>query len=248
MPKRKDILTDKIRPYHISSRSLDGRLVFDAPEDRARFVFQVYAANVGKPALNVYRKNIFEVSDALLQGEPIPPGFLVEEHDPLVEIFSFSISKDRYHFGLVPTSKESIPQYMQKLNLGFAKFYNLKYKRTGALFEGRFKASPITSPQQLSNVVKYINIKKGLDMYDPKWKESGIYTTPDPYRFVSEYAFSSFQDLFGIRESLLLTPEGKSTLRKLLGEGFFAKREEYADYMEEFIEKQTKENKKLYLE
>ena len=147
MPKRKEQLTEKIRPYHILGKAIDGNEIFEAKEDRARFVFQMYAANIGKPVINLYRKNIFEISNAILQGEKIPDGFLQKEHDPLVHLFSFVLSKDRYHLGMIPAKKDGIPLYMQKLNLGFAKYYNLKNKRTGTLFEGRFKAVSILNPK-----------------------------------------------------------------------------------------------------
>jgi len=109
MPKRKETLTEKIRPYHILGKAQDGNEIFEAKEDRARFVFQMYAANIGKPVINLYRKDIFHISNAILQGEEIPKGFVVQEHDPLVDLFSFFLGKDRYHLGLVPVKKEGIP-------------------------------------------------------------------------------------------------------------------------------------------
>ena len=76
MPKRKEILTEKIRPYHILGKAVEGREIFDREEDRARFVFQMYAANIGKPVINLYRKDIFLISNALLKGEEIPKGYI----------------------------------------------------------------------------------------------------------------------------------------------------------------------------
>jgi len=230
MPKRKEQLTEKIRPYHISGKAVEGKEIFEAKEDQARFVFQMYAANIGKPVINLYRKDIFQISNAILQGETIPKGFVQKEHDPLVHLFSFALGKDCYHLGIVPAKKEGIPLYMQKLNLGFAKYYNLKNKRTGTLFEGRFKAVPIVNPKQLASVVKYINIKKVLDHYNQDT--------------LFEYPYSSFPDLFGTRTSHLLSKESKTTLLKLLGEDFFRDREDYTSYIEDLQD----EGKKLFLD
>jgi len=230
MPKRKETLTEKIRPYHILGKAVENKEIFGAKEDLARFVFQMYAANIGKPVINLYRKDIFQISNAILQGEEIPKGFVVEEHDPLVHLFSFVLDKDRYHLGMVPAKKEGIPLYMQKLNLGFAKYYNLKNKRAGTLFEGRFKAVPIVNPKQLASVVKYINIKKVLDRYN--------------HDALLEYPYSSFLDLFGSRTSHLLSEEGKANLVKILGEVFFADREDYTLYIADLRD----EEKKLFLD
>ena len=219
MPKRKEGLTEKIRPYHMLGKAVEGREIFYHEKDRARFVFQMYAANIGKPVINLYRKDIFQISNAILQGEEIPKGYVTQEHDPLVHLFSFVLAKDRYNLGLVPVKKEGIPLYMQKLNLGFAKYYNLKNKRTGTLFEGRFKAAPIVNPKQLGDVVKYINIKKILDCYT--------------HEDLLIYPYSSFPDLFGARTSHLLSQESRANLIKILNHEFFAKREDYALYVED---------------
>ena len=230
MPKRKETLTEKVRPYHILGKAVEGKEIFDHEEDRARFVFQMYAANIGKPVINLYRKDIFQISNAILQGETIPKGFVQKEHDPLVHLFSFVLGKDRYHFGMVPAEKEGIPLYMQKLNLGFAKYYNLKNKRAGTLFEGRFKAVPILNPKQLESVVKYINIKKVLDHYNQD--------------ALLEYPYSSFPDLFGTRTSHLLTKDSRTTLLKILGEKFFTDREDYTSYIKDLND----EGRRLFLD
>lgn len=230
MPKRKEILTEKIRPYHILGKAVEGKEIFEHEEDRARFVFQMYAANVGKPVINLYRKNIFQISNAILQGEEIPKGFIVEEHAPLVDLFSFVLNKDCYHLGLVPIKKDGIPLYMQKLNLGFAKYYNLRNKRTGTLFEGRFKAVPIINPKQLESVVKYINIKKILGDY----KQSTLL----------EYPYSSFPDLFGDRTSHLLSKGSRATLLNILSQDFFAGKADYTSYAKDVDE----EGRKLLLD
>jgi len=221
MPKRKEALTEKIRPYHIFGKAVEGKDIFEHEEDRSRFVFQMYAANVGKPVINLYRKDIFQVAQAILQGEEIPKGFITQEHEPLVHLFSFAFGKDRYHLGLVPALKEGIPLYMQKLNLGFAKYYNLKHKRQGTLFEGRFRAAPIINPSQLGDVVKYINIKKVMDLLGSQ--------------ALLEYPYSSFPDLFGTRISHLLSQESRGNLYKLLGEDFFGDQEDYGDFIREFL-------------
>jgi len=228
MPKRRELLTEKIRPYHILGKAVGGTEIFEANEHKARFVFQMYAANIGKPVINLYRKNIFEISNAILQGESIPPGFVQEEHDPLVHVFSFVLGKDRYHLGLVPVKKDGIPLYMQKLNLGFAKYYNLKNKRSGTLFEGRFKAVAIVNPMQLESIVKYINIKKVSDLGGPG--------------ALLEYHYSSFPDLFHTRSSHLLSNESKANLHALLGEKFFAAREDYIEYIKDLND----EGRKLF--
>ena len=158
-------------------------------------------------------------------------------------MFSFALAKDRYHLGLVPSEKDGIPKFMQKLNLAYAKYFNMKYKRQGALFEGRFAGVPITSPAQLNVILRYINIKKVLDVY-----ESGAQDAKTPLDFLSSYPYSSFPDLFGSRSSQLVSQEVRSTLQKMFGKDFFTNVEGHIASSKNFTKEQAKPYKDLFLE
>lgn len=248
MPKRKESLTEKIRPYHIVAKATDGKAIFESEEDSSRFIFQMYAANIGKPVINLYRKDIKKAARGLLAGEQLPKGFVVKEHEPLVDMFSFALAKDHYHLGLVPAQKEGIPKFMQKLNLAFAKYFNMKYKRQGALFEGRFAGVPITSPAQLNVILRYINIKKVLDVRESGWKRQDGQDEKTPLDFLSFYPYSSFPDLFGDRTSQFVSQEVRSTLRKMFGEDFFTNIEDHIDSSKNFTKEQAKSYKDLFLD
>ena len=196
------------RPYHILNKAVDHKPIFDSQEDCNRFIFQMYAANIGSPAPNLHRVDMGEAARKILKGEKPPHKFLVNHHEPLVEFFSFVLAKDQYHFGLIPTVRNGIPRYMQKLNLAYAKYFNKKYDRQGPLFETRFRASAITTPTQLNALVKMINIQNILEIAE------------DP----SVYFYSSFPDLFSKRKSLFILPPALSELKKNLGEAFFKSR------------------------
>ncbi|TSC56712.1 MAG: hypothetical protein Greene071421_344 [Parcubacteria group bacterium Greene0714_21] len=193
------------RPYHILNKAVDQRPIFGLKEDCNRFIFQMYAANIGSPAPNLQRLNIGEAAQKILRGEKLSDKFLIKSHDPLVEFFSFVLAKDHYHFGLVPLAGNGISRYMQKLNLAYAKYFNKKHERQGPLFETRFRAKAITTPAQLNALVKMINIQNILEIAE------------DP----SVYFYSSFPDVFSKRKSLFILPATLSELKKNLGEDFF---------------------------
>lgn len=238
MPRRKEKFTQD-RPYHVMSRAVEGREVFSKEEDCARFLFLLYAANIGSPAPNLHRVNIQEAAKQLLEGSS-QEHLVKPEHSPLVEIFSFVLARDHYHLGLVPTSANGITQYMQKVNLGFAKYYNLKYERRGSLFEGRFRIISIRTPVELDAVVRYINVKNVLDVYDVNWEYKGIDDEDSAIRFLKEYPYSSFSDLFLQRSSFLLSPASRFELKKLLKDDFKAGKDSYQKIFEYYITKKDK--------
>lgn len=225
------------RPYHILSRAVEKRKIFEKEEDCYRFIFQIYAANVGSPAYNLWRKDINKAAKALLMGERISSKFIIREHTPLVNILDFALVINHNHFDLVPITEKGIEKYMQKVNGGFAKYYNLKYNRTGTLFESRYKRILIEDDRQLLAVRRYINIINPLDVFQPGWRDKGIKNQRSALHFLRNYPFSSFPDLFSERNSKILAP--RKILESYLPEAGFNKREDWIKYVKDYLKSKT---------
>src|SRR4030042_1049071 len=95
----------------------------------------------------------------------------------------FKEEDNYYHFQLVPNSENSIPQYMKKVNGGFAKYFNLKHNRRGALFGSRYKSVPIRTDFQSDAVTRYISVMNVLDVYQPGWREKGLHDWEGAFKF-----------------------------------------------------------------
>lgn len=192
--------------YHVVSRTMDGTRIFLDAEDCFRFVFQMHAANNGTPCLNLYRKDIPQAAKMLLRGEAIPTDFVKIQHAPLANIFSFCLASDHFHFILNSNKENGISKFLNKLNLGFAKYFNLRHKKRGRLFKKPFKITPIFGNSQLHSLVSYVNIKSCLDVYKPGWEETGLGDADMAANFLNNYQFSSFPDLFLNRNSKITAP------------------------------------------
>lgn len=245
MPER-NITFEENRPYHILSRAVEGIEIFGSEEDCYRFIFQMYTANIGKPSPNISRKDIIKAARAILEGREIPSKIIVVEHDPLVCFLSFVLVTNHHHFELVQRVKGGIPKYMQKLGTGFAKYFNLKHNRRGPLFESRFRAIPIETDFQSSAILRYINIKNPLDIYQPGWRSGGLENKEGAFIFLNNYPFSSFPDLFGSRSSKILAP--KEVLERYFGEEFLEGRQEYIDFVKDYLEQKLVDLHPLFLE
>ena len=138
MPYRK-IFFEENQPFHIVSHAVEERKIFEREEDCYRFIFQIYAANYGTPASNLWKKDVINAAKGLLKGEEVSKNFVTGEHPPLVYILDFSFVVNHYHFYLVPNTENGVPVFMKKLNGGFAKYFNLKHGRKGTLFGSRYK-------------------------------------------------------------------------------------------------------------
>jgi len=188
---RKELTREKLIPCHIVSRTIGGLNIFDEQDNCLRFILQIYAANLGKPGLNLHRQNISQAAFDLLEGKDPSSELVKIEHSPLVNIISFALIKDHVHFILSGNEDNGISKFLNKLNLGFAKYFNIKNQRLGALFAKPFKIARILGDTQLNSIVWYINIKSPLEINQD----------------FQEYKFSSFLDLFGQRQSKIIIPK-----------------------------------------
>ena len=246
MVQSRETIFDKTIPHHILTRAVEGRRIFAREEDCLRFVFQMYAANMGRSVPNLHRQDIIKISQSLLDNETIEKQSVIVEHQPLVNFLSFALVGNHYHFLLVPNSDNGIAKFMQKLNVGYAKYFNLKYNRRGNLFEKPYKSIPIKNDSQLDAIICYINVINPLDVYQPGWREKGLSNREEAFDFLERYKFSSILDLFGERRSKIIAPQ--QVLERFLPEGIAQNYEQYLDFVKDYLENKTPSFNHLFLE
>ena len=131
--------------YHIFNRGVDKRTIFHDQNDLDRFFKSMQEFNVVEPIGSIY-ENRFNKENQL--------GHSVSK---LVDFICYCLNPNHFHFILEQVTEKGIEKFMHRL-LGYSKYYNHKYKRSGALFEGSFKAVHIESNEQLLHTSVYVNL------------------------------------------------------------------------------------------
>lgn len=244
MPYR-NIFFEKNQPFHIIAKAIEKRDIFKEEEDCYRFLFQLQAANIGSPAPNLWKKDIVKAAQALLAGEEIPSKFIIKEHEPFVNFLDFSLVVTHYHLYLVPNIENGVPLFMKRLNGGFAKYFNLKYNREGALFGSRYKSIPVKTRFQSDAVSRYVSIINPLDVYQPAWRENGLRSLKDALYFLENYDFSSFPDRAGKRRSKILAPQH---ILEAYCSSSVLSTDEYFQFVNDFLSQKLSSFSHLFLE
>jgi putative transposase len=106
---------------------------------------------------------------------------------------------------------------------------NKKYKRSGALFEGKFKAKHADKDEYLKYLFSYIHLNP-VKIIDPKWKETGISDKKRAKDFLSTYKYSSYLDYSSWKER-----EEGNILRKESFPDYFQTKQEFENTIEEWL-------------
>ena len=176
--------------YHILNRGVDKRKIFIDEEDYFRFVHDLFEFNDIKPINNATYsfRNSFKIKDI---ASPY-----IDKRKFLVEVLAFCMMPNHYHIMLRPKYDDGITRFIKRLNIGYAKYFNEKYKRSGALFEGRFKRILISDDAHFTYLPYYIHLNP-LDLIMPEWRDGKISDCKKAMNFLENYRWSSFPDYIG---------------------------------------------------
>jgi len=147
--------------YHIYNRGVDKRLIFNCPKDLNRFFESMKEFNTIDPIGSIYEnhlvknRNIKNIKQEKKFGSSASKLF---ENDKLVEFICYCLNPNHYHFILQQIVDKGIEKFMHKIGTGYTKYFNEKYKRSGSLCQGKYKAIHINSNEYLLHLSAYVNL------------------------------------------------------------------------------------------
>lgn len=122
--------------------------------------------------------------------------------------------ENHYHLLVYEVAENGIPLFMKKLNMGYAKYFNERYGRSGALWQGKYRKVLISRNAHFLYVPFYIHLNP-LDYVMPEWRKGGVRHVSDALAHLEKYRWSSHLDYSGVKNfpSLIYREE----LQPLLG-------------------------------
>ena len=128
--------------YHIFNRGVDKRNIVMDEKDSERFLQGLVEFNTREPIGSIYENSFLDK----IKGKP------------LVNIICYCLNPNHFHLVLEQVVENGISLFMKSVSLGYAKYFNNKYGRSGALFEGRFKVKHIDDNNYLLHTSAYVNL------------------------------------------------------------------------------------------
>ncbi len=130
--------------YHIYNRGVDGRKIISDINDLDRFMKSMREFNTIKPIGSIYENRGHKSGRKASKS--------------LVRFIVYAINPNHFHFLIEQVADRGIEKFMHRFGTGFSKYFNAKYKRSGSLFQGKFKAKLIDTNEYLLHLSAYINL------------------------------------------------------------------------------------------
>ncbi|MDO8603900.1 MAG: transposase [bacterium] len=201
--------------YHLYNRGVDKRTVFMDAEDYKRFTALLYLAN---------NTNSVHMNNLNHRGLTSLDVLSIEKGDTLVDIGAYCLMPNHFHVLVREKIESGISIFMQKVMTGYTMYFNKKYKRTGALFGGTFKAQHVARDTYLKYLFAYIHLNP-IKLVDSNWKENGISDKKKAERYLNSYLYSSYLDFKGTDR------EEKSILNKDAFPQYFSTNVEFRSFV-----------------
>ena len=167
--------------YHTYNRGNSKQKIFQNREDYERFVKLLFLSN-GNNSFKIHFIKDDIVYDFDRGGQ-------------LIDIGAYCLMPNHFHLLIKEKTENGTSKFMQKLTTAYVMYYNEKYKRTGSLFEGKFKSEHLDKDRYLKYIFSYIHLNP-VKLIEPKWKETGIKNKNKTIDFLKDYRHSSFKDFF----------------------------------------------------
>ncbi len=173
--------------------------------DRFRFVHGLLLFNTARPPNNT--TYLLEANNDLRNR------YLTS--DRIVDIHGWCLMKNHYHLLVSELAEDGLTMFIRKLNVGYANYFNQRYKRSGSLFQGRTKKVYVHSDAHFLHILHYIHLNP-LDYVAGarNWRDGRIEESVKARLQLQKYRWSSYSDYRGHKNfpSLLTTDFFKDSI------------------------------------
>ena len=196
MPRRNLVLA-KDEIYHIFNRSIARENIFSNKINLKKALEILHFYRFPQQLRLSKFKTLTEIQkkDYLLA---------LKDKSPLVEIYSFALMPNHYHLLLKQLQDNGIVRFIANFQNSFAKVFNLKNERDGAVFQNSFKAKRVETDEQFIHISRYIHLNPVTaylinfnQLANYPWTSFPIYVNEDKNSFV---AVNFLLHLFGSKD------------------------------------------------
>ncbi|MBI2268269.1 MAG: transposase [Candidatus Blackburnbacteria bacterium] len=170
--------------YHIFNKGIAGQPTFNTKRDYNRFLETMfYYQNKDIPI----RLSKLATLHSEQKSEIL--NYLNKKKQFIVDIVAYCLMPNHFHLLIKQTENNGTAKYTANITNSHTRYFNIKNKREGPLFKGKFQAVRIESEEQLLHVTRYIHLNP--------YSSYIVKTTND----LLSYKYSSLRKYLGLEEN-----------------------------------------------
>jgi putative transposase len=142
--------------YHIYNRGVNKSEIFLDWQDYAVFLSYLKQYLTTKnDKLTLQRLDDPEIS--AVERQKLSKLVALQNYSNDLTLLAYCLMPNHFHFFIQQKSLSSMNRFMSSLSLRYAMYFNRKYKRTGPLFQGVYKAVLLTDEAHYLHISRYIH-------------------------------------------------------------------------------------------
>lgn len=172
--------------YHIYARGASKQKIFIEAVDYLFFT-------------RLFERYLSDKQKLSKTGEPYP------NFNKNIELVAYCLMTNHFHLLIYQENIGDLQLFMKSVMTSYSRYFNMKYKRSGPLFESRYKAVRIDKQSYIEHITRYIHLNprrwqnyynSSLKFYrdgnEPEWLKNDkiidLFRTREEYMiFVSDY-------------------------------------------------------------
>lgn len=164
--------------YHAYNRGVEKRDIFIDDQDYATFLYllKYYLIPPAKDDIKQTRRSL----------------------NKDIKLLAFCLMPNHYHLLIKQLTNTGMTKLLRALWTNYVAYFNLKYKRVGGLFQGKYKAAYIDNQMYLLHLTRYIH-QNPLEL-----DRVGPWTGSDP---LHTYPYSSYSYYLGNKTAQWIDPK-----------------------------------------
>jgi len=153
--------------YHIFNKSIANFRIFSSSDIRVRFI----------ETLDYYNNDSLKYKYSVAKEKKVYQynNILIPKSGAFVKFLSYNIMPDHYHLVTKIVNDDYLSKYLGIVENSYCRYFNIKFRRNGPLFQSRFKAVRIRTNEQLLHVTRYVHLNPttaGLVDKPEDWPDS----------------------------------------------------------------------------
>ena len=131
--------------------------------DVAESYYHIYARGTNKQPIFLDEADYYYFQKLLSRYLSVRPahnkaGMQYPHYADQIELLAFCLMGNHFHLLVYQKDAGIMASFMRSLMTSYSKYFNLKYNRTGSLFESRYKAARVDKQDYLQHISRYIHL------------------------------------------------------------------------------------------